>query len=129
MGRALPIGRGREFESHYTFSYIFRKDLKTMKARKSRKPLFKIGEVVATKRVNERMEKSQAFDLFCRRSLVRHIHGDWGSVSKLDKRSNDEAVYYGDRILSVYPFGAEDKIWIITEADRSHTTILFPDEY
>lgn len=111
------------------FPTFFRKDLKTMKARRSRKPLFKIGEVVATKKVNERMEKSQAFDLFCRKSLVRHMYGDWGSLSKLDKRSNDEAVYHGDRILSAYPFSAGNKIWIITEADGSRTTILFPDEY
>ena len=100
-----------------------------MNAKKSRKPLFKLGEVVVTKRVKERMDKIQAFDLLCRRCLIRHIRGDWGSLSKLDKRSNNEAVYYGDRILSCYPFGVEDKIWIITEADRSHTTILFPDEY
>lgn len=111
------------------FPTFFRKDLKIMKARKSRKPLFNIGEVAATKRVKERMEKSQDFDLFCRRSLVRHIYGDWGSISKFDKRSNDEAIYYGERILSVYPFGDMYKIWIVTEADRNHTTIMFPDEY
>lgn len=75
------------------------------------------------------MDKNQAFDLFCRRCLIRHVHGDWGSLTKDDKRMNDDAVYYGDRLMSVYPFGVEDKIWIITEADRSHTTILFPDEY
>lgn len=100
-----------------------------MKARKSKGALFQVGEVVATKRVKERMDKSQAFELFVRRSLIRHVRGDWGSLSKLDKRSNNEAVYYGDRILSCYPFGAEDKIWIITEADRKTTTVLFPDEY
>lgn len=100
-----------------------------MKARKSQGARFQVGEVVATKRVKERMDKSQAFELFVRKSLISHVKGDWGSLSKLDKRSNNEAVYYGDRILSRYPFGAEDKILIITEADRKTTTVLFPDEY
>ena len=100
-----------------------------MKARKPNGALFKLGQVVATKRVKERMDKNQAFDLFCRRSLIRHIKGDWGNLSKLDKRSNNEAIYYGDKILSCYSFGSADKIWIVTEADRSTTTILFPDEY
>lgn len=63
-------------------------------------------------------------------SLVRrHLRGDWGDLDKEDKASNDEAVRTGDaRILSMYKF-PEGKISIITEADRSATTVLLPGEY
>lgn len=69
--------------------------------------------------------------------LERHLSGDWGSVCDEDKTTNDEAVMNGARILSAYPIDpskpckgwGENTIWIITEADRSVTTFLLPDEY
>ena len=63
-------------------------------------------------------------------SLVRrHLIGDWGDLDADDKASNDEAVRTeAARILSMYKF-PEGKIWIITEADRSATTVLLPEEY
>ena len=57
------------------------------------------------------------------------MSGDWGDVSDGDKRSNDEAVKDGDRILSAYHAPDKTKFWIITESDRSSTTFLLPDEY
>lgn len=60
--------------------------------------------------------------------LKRHLSGDWGEVCAEDKRANDWGLYNEDRLLSAYT--VEDRqIWIITEWDRSVTTILFPDEY
>jgi hypothetical protein len=60
--------------------------------------------------------------------LARHVTGDWGDLDEHDKRVNDTAVQQGERILSAYGTGA-NKLWIITEWDRSGTTILRPDEY
>ena len=61
--------------------------------------------------------------------LDRHIHGDWGDVDAEDQRTNDWAVSHGARILSAYTLPGGTRIWIITEADRSATTFLLPDEY
>lgn len=61
--------------------------------------------------------------------LLRHVSGDWGDVDEEDKRSNEQAVAEGRRILSGYRTGQGERIWVITEADRSATTILLPEEY
>lgn len=68
--------------------------------------------------------------------LSRHAQGDWGQVSKQDAASNREAVTQGGRIRSAYPLdpeevcngSGENTLWIVTEADRSATTFLLPDE-
>jgi len=69
------------------------------------------------------------FAKFAQQSLNRHVKGDWGDVDDEDKQSNDQALKQGTRLLSAYEAKGLPKIWIITEADRSATTILFPDEY
>lgn len=62
--------------------------------------------------------------------LRRHLTGDWGELDAEDKRVNDLAVKHGDRILSAYHFTTTNvKFYIITEADRSVTTFLLPEEY
>ena len=61
--------------------------------------------------------------------LARHQCGDWGDLSPEDKAENDLSVQEGFRILSAYRTRTNVKIWIITEADRSVTTILLPEEY
>ena len=61
--------------------------------------------------------------------LDRHIVGDWGLVPEEDKQSNDWSVENGARILSSYLTGKKVKIWLITEHDRSVTTLLRPMEY
>ncbi|MEX3968773.1 hypothetical protein AB4Y42_42805 [Paraburkholderia sp. EG286B] len=63
------------------------------------------------------------------RLLARHIHGDWGALSAEDIAANELALLTGKRLLSSYTVSDNVKIWIITEADRSVTTILMPDEY
>jgi hypothetical protein len=62
--------------------------------------------------------------------LARHVTGDWGDLDHEDKKLNDRAVKIGNRILSSYCVSASaGKVWIITEWDRSYTTVLLPDEY
>jgi hypothetical protein len=62
-------------------------------------------------------------------ALTRHLQGDWGDLDCEDKRANDRALQSGGRLLSSYRTVAGTKFWIITEADRSSTTILLPSEY
>ena len=61
--------------------------------------------------------------------LHRHVRGDWGEVPDADKRHNADAVQRGSHIVSAYTTSAGDRLWVITEADRSVTTILLPEEY
>jgi hypothetical protein len=61
--------------------------------------------------------------------LMRHARGDWGEVCPDDAESNDEARETGERLLSSYKLRNGTKFWIITEADRSSTCILLPEEY
>lgn len=70
-------------------------------------------------------EFPQDFLLSC---LDRHAKQDWGDVDAEDKKTNDNAVKYGGRVLSAYELRG-DRLWIITEADRSVTTLMTPDEY
>ena len=62
-------------------------------------------------------------------ALARHVTGDWGDLDEEDCRANDESVRVGSRILSAYVDPHQTRFWIITEADRSSTTILLPEEY
>jgi hypothetical protein len=61
--------------------------------------------------------------------IERHRRGDWGEVNATDWAANDRALADGERILSAYSLRDGTKIWLITEADRSVTTFLLPDEY
>jgi hypothetical protein len=63
------------------------------------------------------------------RALRRHLSGDWGDVPDADRAENEAALQYGDRLLSAYRTGDGQKFWVLTEADRSVTTVLLPDEY
>ena len=60
--------------------------------------------------------------------LARHASGDWGELDAHDRRENERSLRHGWRVLSSYPIG-EKRVWVITEADRSVTTILLPEEY
>ena len=61
--------------------------------------------------------------------LIRHISGDWGDVDEHDRRENELSLEHGWRILSAYRLSNGTRFWIITEADRSATTFLLPEEY
>ena len=94
------------------------------------KPIqFRLGQHVMTRGVNDLVAENTAFAKFVVESLVRHSTGDWGNLSAEDKAENDRSLNEGERLLSAYENEGLPKIWIITEADRSATTVLFPDEY
>lgn len=96
------------------------------------KKKFEPGQTVVTRGVHEEMERNHSFKVFVQMCLGRHLNGDWGDLDPEDAALNDEALKSGeDRILSVYKRDGitDGKIWIITEWDRSATTILFPSEY
>ncbi len=89
-------------------------------------PPFPLGQTVATPGALEVLQESgQAPVQF----LLRHARGDWGEVNEEDKRLNDEALVQGERLLSAYRTCKGVKLWVITEADRSSTCILLPEEY
>ena len=89
------------------------------------KPLFKLGRTVATPGALAAMEQAAISPITL---LSRHQRGDWGDLDNEDKQSNDQALSLGDRIFSAYQFDTV-KFWVITEYDRSATTILLPEEY
>lgn len=62
-------------------------------------------------------------------ALRRHASGDWGEVDPDDRAANDDAVRSGERLLSVYRTASGTTFWVLTEADRSATTVLLPDDY
>lgn len=91
---------------------------------------FELGQLVATKAVAELMQEDSKFKVFVQVSLGKYINCDWGSMDKEDKKLNDAAVVSGeDRIHAAYVDSKGRKIWIITEWDRSVTTVLFPSDY
>jgi hypothetical protein len=94
---------------------------------------FKLGQLVWTRGVNDHMAESEEFAKFVLRSLRRHATGDWGEMGEDDKKENEFSIDKELRIFSAYECKIEgvdeDRIWIITEADRSATTVLFPSEY
>jgi hypothetical protein len=84
-----------------------------------------LGRVVATPGALRVLSEigEDPFDL-----LARHALGDWGELCAFDRRQNEIALREGYRVLSSYDV-LEDRVWVITEADRSITTILLPEEY
>jgi len=88
-----------------------------------------MGRLLMTRGVNDLVAEDEAFAKFVMSSLTRHRSGDWGNLTDEDKQENELSLKAGYRLLSAYESEGLPKIWIITEADRSATTILFPDEY
>ncbi len=92
--------------------------------------LFETGSIFLTRSVADATAKSDRLHFFVKASLRRHQSQDFGDLDIDDLNANLAALINGDRILSAYNFTYADiKIWIITEADRSITTILFPSDY
>ena len=88
-----------------------------------------MGRLLMTRGVNDLVAEDEAFAKFVMNSLTRHCRGDWGNLTDEDKQENELSLKAGYRLLSTYESEGLPTIWIITEADRSTTTILFPDEY
>jgi hypothetical protein len=88
--------------------------------------IFPLGRIVATPGALSALERANQSALLF---LARHAGGDWGELDRTDIAENEYSVAHGFRLLSSYKTAAGEKLWIITEADRSSTTVLLPDEY
>jgi hypothetical protein len=87
---------------------------------------FNLGQLVATPGALSALEESgEQHSTF----LARHLSGDWGDLSEEDRKENEFSLLHGFRLLSSYKLRNGTKLWIITEADRSSTTLLLPNEY
>ena len=89
-------------------------------------PLFPAGQIVATPGALALLEQANKSAL---EFLSRHLCGDWGDLCQDDKAENELSLKYGFRLVSSYQVTDTEKLWIITEADRSVTTLLLPAEY
>ncbi len=89
---------------------------------------FSSGKIVFTCGVNAKITADTDFAEFVKQSLTRHFQCDWGDLSQSDKETNDNAFATDERVFSVYVYVCRS-IWIITEANRSSTTVLFSAEY
>jgi hypothetical protein len=85
---------------------------------------FPLGQTVVTANAKDQLHPEDVIS-----ALARHAACDWGDVGEGDRRENDLAVDRGLRLFSVYHDRTKKKFWIITEADRSATTILLPEDY
>jgi hypothetical protein len=91
-----------------------------------KQPKFPLGQVVATPgALSALTEVGQTAHEFIR----QHVAGDWGELDEGDRRENERSLKDGCRLLSAYHLRDGTKIWVITEADRSATTLLLPEEY
>ncbi len=91
---------------------------------KAAQPKFPLGQLVATPNALAHITQGDIMD-----AIKRHVTGDWGDLDAEDKQVNDQAVVEGLRILSAYQGANGTRFWIITEADRSVTTVLLPEDY
>jgi hypothetical protein len=89
-------------------------------------PLFPPGRLVSTPGALALLEQANKSPL---EFLSRHLRGDWGDLCQEDKTENELSLKHGFRLMSNYPVTDNEKLWITTEADRSVTTLLLPEEY
>lgn len=89
-------------------------------------PLFSLGQIVATPGVLSALERAKQSPA---EFLRRHVNGDWGELDSHDIAENERSLTHGFRLLSSYRTTAGETLWVITEADRSVTTLLLPEEY
>jgi hypothetical protein len=85
---------------------------------------FRLGQIMATPTALARLSQTDIH-----RGIQRHQAGDWGDVTEHDRKANETALVDDSRLWSVYHTAAGAKFWIITEADRSITTVLLPEDY
>jgi len=90
------------------------------------KPKFEPGQICATPGALEAMNEAEQTPM---EFIGRHLYGDWGEVCADDQQANEEALEQKLRLLSAYRTKTGVKLWVITEADRSVTTVLLPSEY
>ena len=90
---------------------------------------FSLGKLVMTRAVHDKMNSDIDFAIGVLDSFERYNRCDWGDLCDEDTAENEHALKEGERIFAVYNIGDEKKLWIITEWDRSVTTLLLPEEY
>jgi hypothetical protein len=89
-----------------------------------RKRKFPLGQVVITSNAQQTIAPAEVSE-----ALARHAGGDWGELCKEDRQLNENSLKEGGRLLSAYAAKDSTKFWIVTEADRSVTTVLLPEDY
>ena len=87
-----------------------------------------LGDIYATRGIADDTQRDPVFAREVQQAFRRYQREDWGELDPEDKERNREALEYGERILAAYST-RRGKIWIITEWDRSVTTVLYPSEY
>lgn len=87
-------------------------------------PKFPLGRIMVTRAVHDEIGPREIF-----KALVRHVQGDWGELKPEDKLENELSLQAKLRLFSVYKTAKGRKFWIITEADRTSTIVLFPEDY
>ncbi|MGD0206155.1 MAG: hypothetical protein ABSC89_00885 [Verrucomicrobiota bacterium] len=87
-------------------------------------PKFSLGQVVATPNALAAIPGDEVLN-----ALSRHVRGDWGTLDAEDLNTNERALRFGGRLFSSYHSSRNVKFWIITECDRSVTTVLLPEDY
>jgi hypothetical protein len=87
------------------------------------KPRFPLGQIVITANAAQHLDT-----IAVNEALRRHVSGDWGDIPPEDACENEYSLKHGFRLLSAYGTG-DRRFWLITEADRSATTILMPEDY
>ncbi len=94
-------------------------------------PLFPLGRIVMTTHLQAKIQEAnpEHWEEELQQLITRHASGDWGELAEEDKRENQLSLNCGFRIFSAYTTGSEIRVWVITEADRSCTTALLPDDY
>lgn len=85
---------------------------------------FALGTLSITPGARDALSQDEVFN-----AMRRHVSGDWGETDDHDTKANNRAVVEGTRVFSIYVSPRNVRFWIITEADRSYTTVLLPSEY
>lgn len=85
---------------------------------------FACGRIVATPNALNRIPSDEILN-----ALSRHVRGDWGELDPEDRAANEDALHGGGRLFSAYRSTEDIRYWIITECDRSATTVLLPEDY
>lgn len=85
---------------------------------------FALGQTVSTRNALESLNPEDVLN-----AMRRHHSGDWGDLCEEDRQANEEALKHGGRLFSVYHDRSRTKFYIITECDRSYTTVLLPEDY
>lgn len=97
-----------------------------MSASSHHHPLFPLGQLVATPGAIALLQELNRSPV---EFISRHLMGDWGDLCPDDIKANQDALHHGTRLFSSYVINTHQKLWVITEADRSVTTLLLPEEY